>query len=74
MSAASSLDKSKTKTGQNVAGVGGCRQLPTSNQGKCKTTPRVSVDWGADWGPLSESRGSRTGNQNFSFLFKFDLL
>jgi hypothetical protein len=73
-SAVSSLDKSKTMTGQNVAGVGACRQLPTPNQGKCKTTPRVSVDWGVDWGPLSESRGSRTGNQKSSCLFKFDLL
>jgi hypothetical protein len=38
-SALSSLDKSKTKTGQNVAGVGACRQLSTSNPAKCKTAP-----------------------------------
>ena len=74
VSAVSSLDKSKTKTDQNVAGVGACRQLLTSNQRKCKTTPRVWVDCGADWGPQTESRGSRTGNQKSSFLFKFDLL
>jgi hypothetical protein len=59
--AVSSLDKSKTKTGQNVAGVGACTQLSTSNQGKCKTTPRVSVNLGADWGPLTESKVARTG-------------